>query len=100
MGNIIDYLKWRGDLTFQRDDFCEVDNLLLSYLSYVNLDGIAPGEGEGFLTLKEVSDAFFQRYSEEELKKDRSFKGKQQGGIYGKYYRLLKVERRFDISER
>ena len=73
MGNIIDYLKWRGDLTFQRDDFCEVDNLLLSYLSYVNLDGIAPGEGEGFLTLKEVSDAFFQRYSEEELKKDRSF---------------------------
>lgn len=60
-------------MTFQRDDFCEVDNLLLSYLSYVNLDGIAPGEGEGFLTLKEVSDTFFQRYSEEELKKDRSF---------------------------
>lgn len=73
MGNIIDYLRWRGDLTFQRDDFCEVDNLLLSYLSYVNLDAIAPGEGEGFITLREASGEFFQRYSEEELKKDRSF---------------------------
>lgn len=73
MGNIIDYLRWRGDLTFERDGFCEVDNLLLSYLSYVNLDGIAPGEGEGFLTLKEISGEFFRRYSQEELKKDRSF---------------------------
>lgn len=73
MGNIIDYLKWRGDLTFQRDDFCEVDNLLLSYLSYVNLDGIVPGLEEGSVTVKEASDEFFRRYSEEELKKDRSF---------------------------
>lgn len=73
MGNIIDYLKWRGDLTFQRDDFCEVDNLLLSYMSYVNLDGIVPEPGEGFLTLKEASQEFFRRYSEEQLKKDRSF---------------------------
>ena len=51
MGNIIDYLRWRGDLTFERDGFCEVDNLLLSYLSYVNLDGIAPGEKQSVLEI-------------------------------------------------
>ena len=34
----MDYLKWRGDLTFSQDAFNEVDNLLLSYVAYVNLE--------------------------------------------------------------
>ncbi len=34
MGNIIDYLKWRGDLTFQRDDFCEVDTKFIKTLAH------------------------------------------------------------------
>ena len=33
MGNIMDYLKWRGDLTFSQDAFNEVDNLLLWIIS-------------------------------------------------------------------
>ncbi len=35
MGNIISYLKWRGDLTFAERPFCEVDNLVLSELAYL-----------------------------------------------------------------
>lgn len=27
MGNILDYLDWRGDLTFEQSPFNEVDNL-------------------------------------------------------------------------
>ncbi|XCP84803.1 DUF2974 domain-containing protein [Roseburia hominis] len=73
MGNIIDYLRWRGDLTFAQSPFNNVDNLILSQLSYVNLDGIAPGEGEEGIPIEELSDIFFQKYSPEELKKDRSF---------------------------
>lgn len=43
MPNIIDYLNWRGDLTFNKDDINEVDNIILarfSYLpfKYINLD--------------------------------------------------------------
>lgn len=34
--NIIDYLCWRGDLTFDQDPFNEVDNLLLCVISYIN----------------------------------------------------------------
>lgn len=40
MSNIIDYLKWRGDLRLTQDFFNEVDNLILSILSYMPLEGI------------------------------------------------------------
>lgn len=36
MGNITDYIKWRGDLNLKQDHFNEVDNLVLSELSYFN----------------------------------------------------------------
>ncbi len=73
MANMMDYLKWRGDLSFADAPFCEVDSLLLCYVSYVNLDGIAPQEGELAQTLSEVSRTFFKRYTKEELEKDKSF---------------------------
>ena len=34
MANLFDYLDWRGDLPFSAAPFCEVDNLILSLLSY------------------------------------------------------------------
>ena len=40
MGNILDYLDWRGDLTFEQSPFNEVDNLILACFSYIELDGI------------------------------------------------------------
>ena len=43
MSNIIDYMKWRGDLTFAQDSFNEIDNLILSQLVYVELNNIVPG---------------------------------------------------------
>ena len=43
MGNIIDYLDWRGDLTFSQAPFNQIDALLLSSLSYANFGGIVPG---------------------------------------------------------
>lgn len=39
MANIDDYLDWRGDLPFSRDPFNEVDNLILSFLAYVDYEG-------------------------------------------------------------
>ena len=38
MGNILDYLDWRGDLTFEQTPFNQVDNLILACFSYLNLD--------------------------------------------------------------
>ncbi len=42
MANLLDYLNWRGDLTFDEAEFNEVDSLVLAWLSYVELDGIVP----------------------------------------------------------
>lgn len=72
MGNMMDYLDWRGDLSLTREPFCEVDNLLMAYLAYVRMDGIAPAPGEPKKSLREISEAFFQTYSEEKLKKEKS----------------------------
>lgn len=45
MSNILDYLDWRGDLKIEsRAPFCEVDNLILTQLSFVDLVGIADGD--------------------------------------------------------
>lgn len=40
--NLFDYLKWRGDLSFTENKFNEVDNLVLSIISYMDFSGIVP----------------------------------------------------------
>ena len=42
MANIFDYLGWRGDLSFDVSPFNEVDNLILSMLSFINYKDIVP----------------------------------------------------------
>lgn len=39
MANIMDYMDWRGDLSFEADEFNEVDNLILAQLAYVDFEG-------------------------------------------------------------
>ena len=60
MPNIMDYLEWRGDLTFAEAPLCEVDNLIFCLLSYVDLDGIVPKSlREGHITLREAAAEYF-----------------------------------------
>lgn len=47
MQTIFDYLEWRGDLSFARDRFNEVDNLILSVLAYSEFDGIVDPQESG-----------------------------------------------------
>lgn len=68
MANIMDYLLWRGDLSFREAAFNEVDNLIFSELVYVDFKDIAPGvDSDGSITLKEASEAFFKRHTDEEI---------------------------------
>lgn len=47
MNNIMDYLDWRGDLSFDADPMNEVDSLILSTLTYIEYDGLVPFEESG-----------------------------------------------------
>lgn len=68
MGNMLDYLDWRGDLTFEQSPFNEVDNVILSQLSYVNFDNIVPPKGShAAISIVDAAAKYFQRYSEEEI---------------------------------
>ena len=62
MANIMDYLKWRGDIPFTLMPLNEVDNLILATLSYVNLDEIVPGPGEGEIPIAEAVKTYEERY--------------------------------------
>lgn len=45
MPNILDYLDWRGDLTFEQSPFNEVDNYILCKLGCPDYTGIIPETG-------------------------------------------------------
>ena len=38
MPNLVDYVMWRGDLSFIQAPFCEVDGAVLSAASYFDYD--------------------------------------------------------------
>ncbi|MCR4902403.1 MAG: DUF2974 domain-containing protein [Butyrivibrio sp.] len=40
MANIIDYVKWRGDITFEERPFNIIDNLVFAHLSYLSLENV------------------------------------------------------------
>ena len=68
MANLMDYLDWRGDLTFEQAPFNEVDNLILAQLVYVEFEGIVPAPGkEGTVTVEEASEQFFRTHDEKEI---------------------------------
>ena len=87
MPNIIDYLTWRGDVPFSCAPFNDVDNLVLSQFSYIQLEKAgAPCDG---MTIRDIAslleaqpDAFGfidARNSQEMLKTMAS--GDRFGGI-------------------
>lgn len=59
MGNIFDYLTWRGDLTFTQDPPNAVDALIFSTLTYVYYGKKAERPPEDAMTLRECAEEFF-----------------------------------------
>ena len=64
---VLDYLKWRGDLTFAADPFNNVDNLILSQLAYVDFDGIVSEKQDEKIGIVEVCEKYWQKHTEEEI---------------------------------
>ena len=58
MTNILDYLKWRGDLSFSQDPPNQVDALIFSGLVYLRF-GPRVTDASGTVTLREAAEEFF-----------------------------------------
>lgn len=56
MSNILDYVKWRGDLSLKESEFNEIDSLILNRFSYFPLDTLIK-ENE-IVTIKQLSKRF------------------------------------------
>ncbi len=55
MANVLDYLIWRGDLSFKQSTLNEVDNILLVFLNFLDFEDIIPNELEkGCILLKDA----------------------------------------------
>lgn len=58
MGNLFDYLRWRGDLSLNTVPVTPVDALIFSTLSYLNFEGIVPRNMQNPIPLHVAADAF------------------------------------------
>ncbi len=56
MSNIIDYINWRGDLSFEVSEFNEADSMVLSLISYVDWSGIVPEDYKNAIYLKDAAE--------------------------------------------
>jgi len=59
VANILDYIKWRGDLTFTQDPPNAVDALIFSSLSYIRYGGRVEAEPHTPISLCSAAEAFF-----------------------------------------
>ena len=60
MSNIIDYVKWRGDVSFSESPLNVIDALIFAELSYVHFDDLVPSSvvAKG-IPLSTLSQKFF-----------------------------------------
>ena len=104
MANIFDYIDWRGDLSFNQAPFNEIDNLILSRVSYFPFDNII--EEDEIITMREAYKRFEKLNFEEVrilLKDDIDLfpalaQSERFGELFLKYYvnkRDIKEEKQF-----
>ena len=66
MANIIDYMDWRGDVPFSVSPFNDIDNLIFTQLSFIDLEGILPPRvSEGGMPLWEAAEKYFAAHPDE-----------------------------------
>lgn len=62
MATIIDYVDWRGDLSFEASPFNDVDNLILSQLVYIDFDDVIPSGDSSTVSLADAQERLAELY--------------------------------------
>ena len=65
---MMDYIDWRGDLTFSQSRLNEVDNVLLVFFSFIDLKGIvSPEPCSVGISLREAVEIYFDKIKDEKI---------------------------------
>ncbi len=64
-----DYIDYYGDYSFEEREFNEIDNVILSMLTYVNYTGIVSESSEK-KSITDVSKEFFSKYTKKDIDND------------------------------
>lgn len=60
--NIMDYIKWRGDLSFLQDSFNLIDSLILTQIAYIPFEGIVPSQKSlRTITMEQAAKQYFAK---------------------------------------
>lgn len=65
--NIMNYIDYYGDYTFDEKKFNELDNVIFSLLSYIDYTNVLDNTSKTKKTIKEVSDELFSIHTKTEL---------------------------------
>ena len=66
----IDYINWRGDLSFSKDPLNDIDVLILALFSYLPFKNIVPGnDSKDEISIKEAAANFFSIHPKGEKQK-------------------------------
>ena len=57
MANILDYVEWRGDLTFTKSKFNNVDAVVFSQIIFIDMTGIVPARGK--ISIEDCAKKYF-----------------------------------------
>lgn len=57
-GNIAEYVRWRGDISFEMSPFNNVDALIFAQLSYNKLEGLMSSDFDKSITLSQLVNHF------------------------------------------
>jgi len=69
MANILKYIKKYKNVSFEKEKFNEIDNLIFSELAYLNFDKIVPND-RNTITLNEAIISYLNKHTYKETKKE------------------------------
>ena len=69
---LLEYLKWRNDVSLSVSPFNDVDNVILSYISYMDFGELFPDK-ESIYSIEEILKTFCEKYSLDEIKDKGQF---------------------------
>lgn len=59
MNNVLTYLDWRGDISFDYSPFNEIDSVIISRLAYIPFDDIITSSFTHGISLGRAAEKFF-----------------------------------------